>query len=181
VKITKIRYYNGAREKICRLGLAGLFLEVQDILLSLDVRLKEEKDANGGAELRKMIDAKFRERGDWRKIAAGGVDWKKRLRYNQTILVRLGVELQVSARSDLLVRDIIHLRNSIDAGEIDVGLVVVPDDRLQRFLPDRSPAYRDAVKYIEEEFKEAMNYPLVVIAIEHDGPGEALQKQKRRA
>ncbi len=181
MKITNIIYYNGAHQKICRLGLAELFLEVQDALLSLSVELKEEKDANGGAELRKMIDAKFEALGDWEKISAGGIDWKKKLRYNQTILVRLGVELQVSARSDLLVRDIVHFRKSIDDGEIDVGLVIVPDHKLQRFLPDRTPCLQDATRYIEKEFKEAMNYPLIVLAIEHDGPGEILQKQARKA
>jgi len=155
-----MRFYDGAREKVCRLGLADLLLEVQDVLLSVQVRLKEEKDANGAAVLRKMIDGEFEARGGWEKITAGGIDWTKKLRYNQSILVRLGVELQVSARSDMLIRDIVHLRNSIDNGEIDVGVVVVPDDRLQVFLPDRTPAFRDAVKYVEEEFKEAMNYPL---------------------
>ncbi len=66
-------------------------------------------------------------------------------------------------------------------GEIDVGVVVVPSDRMQTFLPDRTPSFRDAVKYIEEEFHEAATYPIVIVAIEHDGPGEALEKQKRRA
>ncbi len=66
----------------------------------------------------------------------------------------------------MLIRDVVHLRNSIDEGLIDVGVVVVPDDRLQTFLPDRTPAFRDAVRYIEEEFKEAMSYPFVVMAIE---------------
>lgn len=176
-----MRFYNGAREKVCRLGLADLVFELLDVLLSVEVRLKEERDANGAAVLRKMIDGELEARGGWEKTAAGGVDWTKRLRYNQTILVRLGVELQVSARSDMLIRDIVHLRNSIDEGRIDVGVVVVPDDRLQVFLPDRSPAFRDAAKYIEEEFKEALNYPLIVMAVEHDGPGDALKKQPRKA
>jgi hypothetical protein len=181
MKITKVKFYNGAREKICRLGMANLYLELQDILLDTKIRLLEEKDANGAAEVRKSVDAAFQAGDGWKRIAAGGIDWIKRLRYNQTIVVRMGVELQVSARSDLLVRDIIHLRNSIDRGEIDVGIVVVPDEKLQFFLPDRTPSYRDAIRYIEDEFREAMNYPLVVLAIEHDGPGPALKKQLRRA
>jgi len=176
-----MRFYDGARERACRLGLADLLLELQDVLLSVDVRLKEERDANGAATLRKLIDAEFEARGGWEKTSAGGVDWIKKLRYNQTILVRLGVELQVSARSDMLIRDVVHLRHSIDEGAIDVGVVVVPDDRLQVFLPDRTPAFKDAIRYIEEEFREAMKYPLVIIAIEHDGPGEALPKQPRKA
>jgi len=103
-----MRFYDGAREKVCRLGLADLLLEVQDVLLSVQVRLKEEKDANGAAVLRKMIDGEFEARGGWEKITAGGIDWTKKLRYNQSILVRLGVELQVSARSDMLIRDIVQ-------------------------------------------------------------------------
>jgi hypothetical protein len=39
---------------------------------------------------------------------------------------------------------------------------------MQRFLPDRTPSFRDAVRYIEQEFKEATTFPIVVIAIEHD-------------
>ncbi len=175
-----MRFYDGARERVCRLGLADLFVELQDILLSTDVRLREEKDANGAGILRRLIDAAFEARGGWEKTASGGVDWIKKLRYNQTYLVRIGVELQVSARSDMLIRDIVHLRNCIDEGLIEVGIVVVPDDRLQVYLPDRTPAFRDAIRYMEEEFREAMNYPFIVIAIEHDGSGEALAKQPRK-
>jgi len=93
----------------------------------------------------------------------------------------MGVEVQVSARSDLLIRDIVHLRNDIQSGKIDVGIIVVPDDRLEYFLPDRTPSFRAAVKYVEDEFKEAMTFPIVIMAIEHDGPGEALEKQKRKS
>ncbi|MDR2175636.1 MAG: hypothetical protein LBO82_06830 [Synergistaceae bacterium] len=157
-------------------------MEIQDIFLSLDVAVKEEKDANGGKELRVMIDRKFEEAGDWEKISNGGIDWKKNFRCNQTFIARIGVEVQVSARSDLLVRDIVHLRNSIQAGEIDVGIVAVPSDRLSYFLPDRCPSFKDAVRYIEEEFKEAANFPLAVIAVEHDRAADVpFAKQKRRA
>ena len=180
MKITNILYYGGARERITRLGLSILFLEVQDLLLGLEVKVLEEKDANGAATLRKMIDAKFSEGEDWEKITSGGVDWKKQYRVNRTLIARIGVEVQVSARSDLLIRDIVHLRNSIQEGEIEAGVIVVPDDRLQYFLPDRTPCLTDAVKYIETEFKEATTIPIVVISIEHDGPGEALPKQTRK-
>ena len=180
MKITNIRFYDGAREKVTKLGLSELFLEVIDFLLNTKVFLLEEKDANGAAVIRKMLDENFKKGKDWKKQASGGIDWKKKLRYNQTLLVTIGVEVQVSARSDLLVRDIVHLRNSLQGGEIDVGLIVVPDDRLQVFLPDRTPSFRDAIRHIEEEFKEAMTYPIIVISIEHDGPGNALPKQERR-
>lgn len=181
MKITQLRYYDGAREKVCRLGLADLFLELQDIVLSVPVYVKEERDANGAGYLRRRIDEEFASRTGWVKTSTGGIDWQKKLRYNQTFLVRLGAELQVSARSDLLVRDIVHLRNSLDKGEIEVGVIVVPSVQLQIYLPDRTPSFRDAVRYIEDEFKEAMNFPLVIMGIEHDGPGDPLPKQVRKS
>lgn len=141
----------------------------------------EEKDANGAAVIRKALDDRFDAAGEWNKQTTGGIDWIKRIRYNNSIISRMGVEVQVSARSDLLIRDIVHLRNSLQEGEIDVGIIIVPNNHLQLFLPDRTPSFKDALRYIEEEFKEAMTFPIIVIAIEHDGPGEALGKQKRKS
>lgn len=181
MKITKIKFYNGSRDKICRLGLSMLFLELQVIILGTEILLLEEKDANGAAVIRKALDDTFTRTGEWIKTTSGGVDWIKRIRYNNSIISRIGVEVQVSARSDMLIRDVVHLRNCLQSGEIDVGVIVVPDERLEHFLPDRTPSFKDAVRYIENEFKEAMNFPIVIIAIEHDGPGEQLGKQKRKS
>jgi hypothetical protein len=75
----------------------------------------------------------------------------------------------------------VHLRNSLQEATIDIGVIVVPSDVLQKFLPDRTPCFSDAVRYIEQEFKEAMTYPIIVMAVEHDGPGKALPKQPRIA
>jgi len=181
MKITKIKYYGGARDKVCRLGISNLFLELQEIILNTHIALLEEVQANGAAVIREEIDKSFEQAGEWQKTISGGIDWIKRIRYNQTIVSRIGVEVQVSARSDLLIRDIVHLRNSIQEGEIDVGVIVVPDDKLQTFLPDRTPSYCDAIRYIENEFKEAMTFPIIIIAIEHDESGDPLPKRKRKS
>ena len=95
MKITTIRYYGGAREKVCRLGLADLFLELQQILFETRIELAEEQDANSAAVVREAIDASFQSGTEWVKIAAGGVDWTKRIRYNQTYLARLGLRFKV--------------------------------------------------------------------------------------
>lgn len=139
--------------------------------------LQETAKANGAAGIREALDSSFAAAEDWVGIKSGGIDWIKRMRYNQTFLARLGVEIQVSARSDLLIRDVVHLRNSLQKAEIDVGVIVVPDDRMQKFLTDRTPSFSDAIRYIEVEFKEATTFPIVVMAIEHDGPGKAIPKK----
>jgi hypothetical protein len=181
MKITAIRYYDGARDKVSRLGLSGLFLELQSALLDTELLVRESRDGNSGAAVRERIDDALNLLGGWQKKVAGGIDWVKKIRYNDTVIARLGVEIQVSARSDLMVRDIVHFRNSLQEGEIDVGVLVVPSDRLESFLPDRAPSLRDAIRYIEVEFKEAATFPIIVIAIEHDGTGEALPKRKRKS
>jgi hypothetical protein len=176
-----MKFYDGAKDKICRLGLADLFLELQQVILDTPITLLEEKQANGAAAIREALDSSFEAVSGWQKKTTGGIDWIKRVKYNNMIVSRIGVEVQISARSDLLIRDIVHLRNSLQSAEIDVGVIVIPSDRLQFFLPDRTPSYKDAVRYVEEEFKEAMTFPIAIIAIEHDGPGEALPKKKRKS
>jgi hypothetical protein len=74
--------------------------------------------------------------------------------------------------------DIIHLRKSIVQGEIDVGVLVVPSDHLAEFLTDRGPSRADAERHIDEA--RAEDLPLILIALEHDGPGPPLAKQAKR-
>lgn len=85
----------------------------------------------------------------------------------------------MSARSDLLVVDMIHLAAAFREGRLDVGVLVVPSDRLSRFLTDRGPCISDAKKHAKAARLE--DSPLILLAIEHDGPGEPLAKQAKRS
>jgi len=105
---------------------------------------------------------------------SGDVDWSKCKVVNGT-RVCIGVEIQVSGRSELLYKDILHLKNRIAGGDIDVGIIVVPSDRLQSFFPDRTPSVSYARKVIDEQ--DANRLPIVLIEIEHDGPGPPLDKK----
>ena len=166
-------------EKVCRLGLAQLFLELQEILLTTEVFVLNKKQANGAGRVREMIDERFGDYSDWVQSKTGDVDWVKRLRYNQTILSRMGVEIQVSGRSDLLARDIIHIRNNLQDSHIDVGVIVVPSDEFAYLLTDRVASFSYAVQYVEHELREAQSYPIVLVAVEHDGySNEALPKKR---
>jgi hypothetical protein len=71
-----------------------------------------------------------------------------------------------------VVIDIYHLRKSIQAGEIDLGIIVVPSDRFAPFLRSRQPSLRETLRAIEET--DAHKIPLLVMAVEHDGAGPAL-------
>jgi len=70
-KITSEAAYNGALERIKRLGLDPLLDQVRSILTGFDLLVKEERDTNGGAAVRKMIDAQFVEAGGWTKKQTG--------------------------------------------------------------------------------------------------------------
>jgi Restriction endonuclease BglII len=156
-----------------------VFLELQEILISTDVRVQNKKQANGAGRVRELIDERFHEYPDWKQSKSGNVDWVKRLRYNETIVARIGVEVQVSGRSDLLARDIIHIRNNLQDSHIDVGVIVVPSDDFEYFLTDRVANFSYAVRYVEEELREAQTYPIVLIAVEHDGYADKALPKKR--
>lgn len=176
--ITERALYGGFQARVERLGLAPLIAEVEQLVTGFDLRVKEAVDANGAAVVRKMIDERFAAIGGWKMTKSGGVDWTKCKVVNGT-QVCAGVEVQFSARSDLLVMDICHLRDaiSIDA-RIDVGIIVVPDDRLADYLTDRIPRFSDAVRHVRAA--RAEDFPLLVLGLRHDAPGEPLPKQKKK-
>jgi hypothetical protein len=176
-RITEEKAYDGALERIKRLGLTPLVDEVRGILEGFTLLVKEEKDANGGAVVRKQVDARFQRADGWKKKQTGAVDWTKCKVINGT-RVCVGVEIQFSARSDLIVVDLIHLRKALVDGDIDLAILVVPADRLGRFLTDRGPRMSDAKRHVREARVEDL--PLMLIAVEHDGPGPALAKQFKK-
>jgi hypothetical protein len=176
-KIADRKFFNGTNEKLDRLGLRDLWHELETILVSFELLVVEARDSNGGAAVRVLIDDRFRAAGRWENKATGGVDWTKCRIVNGT-RVCLGVEIQFSARSDLLIVDVQHLRDEITEGRIDVGVIVVPSNKLAYFLTDRVARYTDAVKAVERA--RASDLPLAVLALEHDGPGPALTKRRTR-
>jgi restriction endonuclease BglII len=176
-KIAQRTFFNGTEEKLTRLGLRGIWDQLESVLTAFQLQVLEQKDSNGGAAVRELLDARFRNVGGWDNKQSGGVDWIKCHIANGT-KVCVGVEVQFSARSDLLIVDVQHLRDDITTGKIDVGVIVVPSDRLAYFLTDRVARYTDAVKAVERA--RAADLPLAVIALEHDGPGTALLKRQTR-
>ena len=177
-KIVEEIDYDGARERVKRLGLTPLVDEVKAIVSDFELLVEERADANGGAAVRKLLDARFEEAGGWTKKVSGDIDWTKCKVVNGT-KVCVGVEVQVSARSDLLVVDMIHLTAAFRDGRLDAGIVIVPSDKLSRFLTDRGPCISDAKKHAKAARLE--DSPLILLAIEHDGPGPPLPKQAKRS
>lgn len=177
-KIAERTFFDGTNEKLDRLGLRPIWNELEEILTGFTLQVLEEVDSNGGAAVRELIDPRFASHSGWHKITSGGIDWTKCHQANGT-KVCLGVEIQFSARSDLLIVDVHHLRDEIITGSIDVGVVVVPSDDLARFLTDRVARYSDAIKAVERA--RATDLPLGVLALHHDGPGPALAKRKKKS
>jgi hypothetical protein len=176
-KITDRASFDGAMERIARLGLEPLWAELEEIITGFDLFIEERRDANGAAEIRSILDARFRQFEEWSNKASGGVDWTKCKTVNGTRIC-LGIEVQFSGRSDLLIVDVAHLRDELTAGRIDAGIIIVPSDRLAVFLTDRVARFSDAVKAVQRA--RAEDHPLVVLGLEHDGPGLALKKRQTR-
>jgi hypothetical protein len=110
--ITDRRDYNGFSAKAERLGLLPFIEEAEFTLTRFQLLIEERKHANGTRDIRKEIDAGFAGLQNWTKIASGGIDWTKR----STAGVSVGVEVQVSGRSDMLAVDILHLSEQLMRG-----------------------------------------------------------------
>jgi hypothetical protein len=178
-KIKSVTAYDGAENKSRRLGLQPLVQEVKDLVESTRILLEERKrrastSSNGAAAIRLLLDETFRKTGTWESKQSGDVDWSKCKVVNGT-RVCIGVEIQISARSELLYKDVLHLKSRIVGGDIDLGVIVVPSDHLQSFLPDRTPSVSYAKKVIAEQ--DADRLPIILIEMEHDGPGPPLLKR----
>jgi len=144
------------------------------LITEFSLLLTEERGANGAAAVREMLDTRFKDiYPNWKQIKSGGIDWTKCIVRNGAE-VCMGVELQISSRSDLLTNDLTHLTRAIELGNIDVGIIVVPADRMAYFLTDRCPRFSYAIDHIDRA--KAQFSPLLLLSIGHDGPGPALPK-----
>ena len=74
-KIVEEYPYNGAKERIARLGLTPTLEELRAILTGFSLRVEEKRDANGGAAVRRLIDERFPKA--WKNVAAGDIDWTR--------------------------------------------------------------------------------------------------------
>ncbi|WP_119421361.1 hypothetical protein [Desertibaculum subflavum] len=173
-RIIDFHPYDGFERKIQRLGLTSLLDEVKTLISGFDLKIEESIYANGAAVLREMLDARFAAAPGWKIVKSGGIDWTKCIKHNDAEIC-MGVELQISARSDLLTNDLTHLMKAIEDAEIDVGVIVVPCDATARFLTDRCPRYSYALDHVARA--KGQFSPLLVLSIAHDGPGVALPKK----
>jgi hypothetical protein len=124
-----------------------------------------------------MIDDRFVAVAGWAQKKTGGVDWMKRQAINgRPRFISIGVEVQVSGRSDMVAVDLIHLRKQLLQGEIDLAVLVVPSDRLGKFITDRVATVSQTKRHIDIGHYEEM--PFILMAIEHDGQGEPLKKKR---
>jgi hypothetical protein len=175
--ITDSFFFNGAEQRITRLGLLPLWDELRGALCGFELRIEERRDANSAAEVRALFDRELQKLAGWKKRQTGGVDWTKCRTVDGTT-VCLGVEIQISGRSDLLIVDVAHLRDELTAGNIDVGIIVAPSDVLAVYLTDRVARFTDAKIAVERA--RATDLPIAVLAVGHDGPGPAIPKRRTR-
>jgi len=174
-KIIDIRAYDGFERKTQRLGLMAVLDEVKQLISGFEFLLAETRRGNGAVVLREMLDARFAAVPGWTIVKSGGIDWTKCARYNGAE-VCMGVELQISARSDLLTNDLAHLMQAIEIGNIDVGVIVVPSNQTAYYLTDRCPRFSYAIDHVNRI--KGQFSPLLIISIGHGGIGAALPKRR---
>lgn len=177
-KIVEETSYNRTENKVKRLGLTGLVDEVREIVVGLRLPVRGQGNLAEEAEIRELVKARFEGRGGWSEGHTGAGCWTK-CRVVKKARFCIAVECQFSAPEDLERVDLSRLRQGVIEGQIDVGVLVVPSDRLGGFLTDRAPRFSDVLRHVAQA--RAEDLPLIVMAVEHDGAGDALAKQAKLA
>ena len=144
--------------------LEGLFEEVRSTVAGVRLLVKEKKGANGTREINHRLTAAFKLRG-WLSGHRSRLDLMKRL--NGSVV---GVEIQVSGRSMLVSRDYDHFKGTLRSGEIDLGILVVPDMDLSRYLTDRTPNLNQAL--VGMAVAEFGDKAVLILPFSHDGPSD---------
>jgi hypothetical protein len=162
---TRIRYFDGAEAKLHRLQLGPLLAEVEKRIQSSVVLLAESDRANHATELQDQLGALFA------IDKARGGKWSNCRRIGEAAL-RMEFRMRISSRREILYKDVLHLRRRLECGAIDLGVIVIPSDKLQRFLSGRTPSSSYAEKVIRE--MDTDRYPIILIELEHDGLGPTL-------
>lgn len=169
--ITKVVDYDGVGQRIQRLGLTARYEQAVECITNWQLLIEEKKHANGTRGIRQVIDGRFEAVGGWSKKVSGDLDWAASAPETGA---HIGVEVQVSGRSDLLIKDVLHVKRSLAKGILDVGIIVVPDNALSFFLTDRTPNLAHAIMHITEA--DASDLPIRVLSFKHDGLGPPLAK-----
>lgn len=181
-KITDLKTLNGTNNKIDRLGLHRLWEELTGILTRFRLELEESARANNAQILQGMFDQRFTSAPGWERRQSGHLYWRKSLAIDDT-RVCLGAKIRIASRGglsggDSMVVEVINLTKQIASGAIDVAALAVPSDNLSTYLDGRVARFADAVRAVERS--RATDLPLIILALEHDGPGPALPKKRTR-
>jgi hypothetical protein len=139
MNITAMKYYGGSREKILRLGLADSLIELQTAILV----------------------GTFKERLIVRGYPSPGAE-------QHASSPRLGLVSLLSTRRERLIARILRLRNTIQNGSVDVGVVIVPSSRMRGLAAARVGVVSDLLKVFEQELPEASRVPILVMAVDCD-------------
>ena len=166
---TRERFFGGAKAKLNRLELGPTLAEVEQRLQKCVVLLTERDRKSNLVEFKRKLD-------DVIVIEeAKGGKWIK-TRAVSNVELRVEFRIRISSRREILYKDALHLRRRTESGDIDLGVIIVPSDNLRRCLPDRTPSSNYAARAISEMGADCS--PIILIEIEHHGPGPAPTKRK---
>src|SRR6187551_603612 len=87
MKISEIQYQNDALDKITRLGLAHIFLEIQNVVF------KAPSEQTSAETVCENLTNAMKELPDWSQSEIAGIDWIKSFKYRKTLIASIGVKI----------------------------------------------------------------------------------------
>ena len=177
----RVKMFDGTARKVDRLELRGVLDELRRLVGRCGPLNRGITCADPGKMIRESVQAGLLTAG-WGKDRVGRGYWKKSLAID-AVEVSVGTRVQLNGRNGLNVRDamtveVVGLAHKIASGAIDVGALVVAGDRLAMRLGRRVPSFSDTIEAVER--CGMTDLPLIILALEHDGPGPPLPKRRTR-
>lgn len=169
-RLKDVRAFDGAENKIKRLGLGHVWNEVRAVLTGFHLEVEARFPANDAAVLVEVLNRRFAMTEGWARRKVGGRLWVKALVVDGAQIC-VGVRLQVSGRRDvsgpdLMIVEVTTLAQVMISGSVDVAILVVPSDELSAYLGRRSPKFSDAMRAAERS--SFTDLPFMVVGLQPD-------------
>ena len=149
MKISEIQYRNDALDKITRLGLAHIFLEIQNVIF------KAESGEPNPEKICGNITESMKELSDWSTSEIAGIDWIKSFKYRKTLIASIGLKICIPEISGMDA-----FISCLKSGLVDVGIITVLQDSAA------SVSKETLFNQLNRELEGFTDTPYIIVIIE---------------
>lgn len=151
MRISEIKYRNDALDKLTRLGLAHIFLEIENVIFATLSRGEEARQT-----CERLTDS-MKKVPEWTASEIAGLDWIKSFRYRKTLIASIGLKICIPDISGIGA-----FAECLKSGLVDVGIIIVLEKH------DDSGAKEAMRRQLDLELENFTEAPYIILFTELD-------------